>query len=79
MVAAVLGHSEPVPENAVSVEGPNFDNPHTLESFLQSYERIGFQANSLGKAINIVNRMVGTLYLLKYHGITENAAKMAFI
>ncbi len=60
-VAAVLGHSEPIPGNAVSVEGPNFDHPQTLESFLQSYERIGFQANSLGKAINIVNRMVSTI------------------
>ncbi|KAF9534896.1 Deoxyhypusine synthase [Crepidotus variabilis] len=55
--AAVLLPSAPIPETAISVEGPNFDQPQTLNSFLQSYERIGFQANSLGKAINIVNKM----------------------
>jgi deoxyhypusine synthase len=58
--AAVLQHSEPIPEYAVSVQGPNFDEPLSLQDFLKSYERIGFQANSLGKAINIVNRMVSS-------------------
>ena len=56
--AAVLQPSEPIPSNAVAVQGPNFDERQTLQSFLQSYERIVFQANSLGRAINIVNRMV---------------------
>ena len=56
--AAVLKPSEPVPEEAVAVQGPNFDERPTLDSLLGSYERIGFQANSLGKAINIVNKMV---------------------
>jgi deoxyhypusine synthase len=56
--AAVLKPSEPVPEEAVAVQGPNFDERLTLDSLLGSYERIGFQANSLGKAINIVNKMV---------------------
>ncbi|KAF8192569.1 DHS-like NAD/FAD-binding domain-containing protein [Pholiota molesta] len=55
--AAVLQPSEPVPMDSVSVQGPNFEKPLSLTDFLQSYERIGFQANSLGKAINIVNRM----------------------
>jgi deoxyhypusine synthase len=36
----------------------------TLETLLDSYERIGFQANSLGKAINIVNKMVGAPFSL---------------
>jgi deoxyhypusine synthase len=57
--AAVLKRSEPVPDEAVAVQGPNFDEHPTLETLLESYERIGFQANSLGKAINIVNKMVG--------------------
>ncbi len=57
--AAVLKPSEPMPEFAVTVEGPNFDAPVTLDSLLASYQRIGFQANSLGKAIDIVNKMVG--------------------
>ncbi|KAJ3501036.1 hypothetical protein NLJ89_g9523 [Agrocybe chaxingu] len=55
--AAVLQPSDPVPLNAVSVEGPDLDKPLSLQNFLSSYERIGFQANSLGKAIHIVNRM----------------------
>ncbi|KIJ56865.1 hypothetical protein M422DRAFT_72971 [Sphaerobolus stellatus SS14] len=55
--AAVLLHSEPVPESAVSVEGPNFDKELDLQQLLASYERIGFQANSFGRAINIVNKM----------------------
>ena len=56
--AAVLVQSEPVPPSAVSVEGPNFDNRLDLQQLLASYERIGFQANSFGRAINIVNKMV---------------------
>ncbi|KAH0587525.1 hypothetical protein H2248_006308 [Termitomyces sp. 'cryptogamus'] len=55
--AAVLQPSEPISENAVPVRGPDFEEPLSLLQFLQSYERIGFQANSLGKAIDIVNRM----------------------
>ncbi|KAG1770090.1 Deoxyhypusine synthase [Suillus occidentalis] len=42
--AAVLQPSEPIPDSAIS-------------EFLKSYERIGFQASSLGRAIDIVNRM----------------------
>lgn len=56
--AAVLVQSEPVPTSAVSVEGPDFDNQLDLQQLLASYERIGFQANSFGRAINIVNKMV---------------------
>lgn len=59
--AAVLKASDPVAADAVSVKGPNFDETFTLQSFISSYERIGFQANSLGKAIRIVNNMVGFL------------------
>lgn len=58
--AAVLLPSQPVPENAISVVGPNFDTPMDLQQFIDSYERIGFQANSLGKAIHIINKMVVT-------------------
>ncbi|KAJ7507763.1 Deoxyhypusine synthase [Mycena galericulata] len=55
--AAVLAPSGPMPDSAVSVQGPDFDSPHSLQTFLQSYERIGFQATSLGRAINTVNKM----------------------
>lgn len=56
--AAVLKRSEPLPETAISVQGPDLDKPLSLQDLLNSYERIGFQATSLGKAIEIVNRMV---------------------
>ncbi|EKM59124.1 uncharacterized protein PHACADRAFT_249359 [Phanerochaete carnosa HHB-10118-sp] len=46
-----------MPDFAVTVEGPSFDEAITLEKLLDSYKRIGFQANSLGRAIEIVNRM----------------------
>ena len=55
---AVFHASELMPATALSVQGPNFDTRISLETLLASYERIGFQANSLGKAIDIVNRMV---------------------
>jgi deoxyhypusine synthase len=64
--AAVLKQSEPVPDEAVTVQGPNFDQRPTLDTLLESYERIGFQANSLGKAINIVNKMVGAPLSLEH-------------
>ncbi|KAL5508512.1 DYS1 [Sanghuangporus vaninii] len=54
---AVLQHSERVPETAISVQGPNFEGPQNLQDFLSSYGRIGFQATSLGRAIQIVNKM----------------------
>ncbi|TFY56256.1 hypothetical protein EVG20_g8999 [Dentipellis fragilis] len=71
--AAVLKPSDPVPQDAVSVEGPNFDKPITLEGLLGSYERIGFQANSLGKAINIINKM--RKWRLSDEPITEDEAE----
>ncbi|KAF4619550.1 hypothetical protein D9613_005231 [Agrocybe pediades] len=54
---AILKPSDPVPADAISVQGPNFEEPLSLQGFLESYERIGFQANSLGRAMNIVNKM----------------------
>ncbi|KAI5122161.1 hypothetical protein M0805_007060 [Coniferiporia weirii] len=55
--AAVLQSSQPVPDDAVSVEGPNFDKDLSLQDLLGSYERIGFQATSFGRAIHIVDKM----------------------
>lgn len=56
--AAILKPSEAVSDSAISVKGPQFDKPHDLQEFLASYQRIGFQATSLSKAIDIVDRMV---------------------
>jgi deoxyhypusine synthase len=56
--AAVLQPSEPISDSAISVQGPDFEKKLSLQELLKSYERIGFQASSLGRAIEIVNRMV---------------------
>lgn len=59
--AAVLQPSEPIPDSTISVHGPDFEKKPSLQELLKSYERIGFQASSLGRAIDIVNRMVRVL------------------
>jgi len=56
--AAILKGSEPVPSDAVPVRGPDFESEISLQNFLKSYENIGFQATSFGRAIEIVNNMV---------------------
>ncbi|TEB30233.1 deoxyhypusine synthase [Coprinellus micaceus] len=55
--AAVLKPSDPIPHDAVPVQGPNFEKKLSFQDFMTSYERIGFQANSFGKAIDIVDKM----------------------
>lgn len=62
--SSVLQASEPVPESQVPVHGPNFDRPHSLDQLLSSYATVGFQATSLGKAIDIVNEMVRPTFSL---------------
>ena len=57
---AVLAPSEPVPSSSVAVSGPNFEREHSLDQLLESYSRIGFQASSLGKAVDIVREMVSS-------------------
>lgn len=61
--AAVFVQSEPVPESALKVQGPNFDKPLDLTDLLASYERVGFQATSVARAIEIVNKMVSAVSL----------------
>lgn len=70
--AAVLKPSEPMPDIAVTVQGPNFDEQITLNKLLDSYNRIGFQANSLGRAIEIVNKMVRSAPTCDLRGIQLN-------
>lgn len=59
--AAVLLPSAPIPEDAIPVVGPDFEKDMDLQSFLESYSKIGFQANSFGKAVDIVNQMVSLI------------------
>ena len=79
--AAVLKPSEPMPEFAETVEGPNFEEEISLQKLLASYQRIGFQANSLGKAIDIVNKMVRIYYLSSVpdYGLKIRLAQMATV
>ena len=77
VAAAVLQPSDPISSSAVSVQGPDFERSLTLDQFLRSYERIGFQANSLGKAISIVNKMVCRDYVLSIWYLTSFQAYMA--
>lgn len=64
--AAVLQRSEPISKDAIPVKGPDFDANLDLEALLASYERIGFQATSFGRAVEIVNKMVRRrIYSLK--------------
>lgn len=60
--STLLRPSDPISEGAVSVQGPDFDEPLDLQQFISSYERIGFQANSLGRAIQIINKMVWAVW-----------------
>ncbi|RGB29854.1 deoxyhypusine synthase [Rhizophagus diaphanus] len=55
--ASVLLRSTPVPENSVTVKGPDFNQQLTLHELLENYSRIGFQAFSVGKAIELINKM----------------------
>ena len=56
--ASVLMPSETIPDDATHIKGPNFDNAINLQDLLESYEKIGFQATGMAKAIQIVEQMV---------------------
>lgn len=67
--AAVLVQSEPMPLDSVKVAGPDFNalkqaatergSGITVDELLASMYTTGFQASSLGKAIEVVDQMVG--------------------
>jgi deoxyhypusine synthase len=63
---AVLLKSEPMPENSISVGGYNFEEgPVDYDKLMASYFTTGFQATNLGKAVQIVNKMVNQINLIK--------------
>ncbi|KDQ08495.1 hypothetical protein BOTBODRAFT_138946 [Botryobasidium botryosum FD-172 SS1] len=47
-----------MPSDVPSVKGPDFSEPLGLQEFLDSYLRIGFQATNLGRAMDVVNKML---------------------
>jgi deoxyhypusine synthase len=54
--AAVFVQSEDY--QGTRIKGPDFNQPHSLQDLLTSYERIGFQANGLARAIELIDKMV---------------------
>lgn len=59
---AVLKPSDPVPEGAMPVKGIEFDDfkdrNMTIPELLESMSQMGFQASSIGQAVQIVDGMV---------------------
>ncbi|KAK0548221.1 Deoxyhypusine synthase [Tilletia horrida] len=55
--AAVLKPSVQLPDSTPIIQGPNFDDPQTLQSLMNAYATVGFQATALSKAVDIVNDM----------------------
>lgn len=59
---AVLKASDPVPESAVPVKGLDFDafadRNITVAELVENLASVGFQATSIGQAVDIVNGMV---------------------
>jgi hypothetical protein len=56
--ATVLTHSAPIPHDAISVMGPDLTKVKDVKGLMESFARIGFQATSLARAIEIVQSMV---------------------
>jgi hypothetical protein len=59
---AVLKPSDPVPDSAIPVQGLDFDNftdrNVTVAELVEGMANMGFQASSIGQAVEIVNGMV---------------------
>jgi deoxyhypusine synthase len=55
--AAVFVRSAPVPASYAQVRGPNFDDEQTLDSLMDAYARVGFQASGVARAIDVVEQM----------------------
>jgi deoxyhypusine synthase len=55
---AVLVQSEEMPANATKVTGYDFNQGVNYSQLFQAYRCMGFQATSLGKAIDEINNMV---------------------
>ncbi|CAG8755277.1 12558_t:CDS:2, partial [Acaulospora morrowiae] len=54
---AVLVHSTPMPEDSVTVIGPDFNQKLSIPNLISSYDRIGYQATNVGRAIRVINQM----------------------
>jgi hypothetical protein len=71
---AVLVQSEEMPADTPLIEGPDFNKVLSLSDLLATYKYMGFQASGLGKAIDIVEKMVswfGLSHTLHYLVLTD--------
>ncbi|TPX55460.1 hypothetical protein PhCBS80983_g05294 [Powellomyces hirtus] len=57
-VQAVLVQSTPMPTDSVQVKGYDFNNGVDYAAIMASYIRTGYQATSIGQAIEEINRMI---------------------
>ncbi|KAG0344774.1 hypothetical protein BG004_004178 [Podila humilis] len=55
--AAVFVASTEMPKDSVVIKGPDFNKTLSLDALLSTYISSGFQASSMGKAIEIINEM----------------------
>ncbi|KAI9266840.1 deoxyhypusine synthase [Phascolomyces articulosus] len=55
--SAVLVKSVEMPEDAVLIQGPDFNQKLSLSDIMGSYKTMGFQASGLGEAIDIIKEM----------------------
>lgn len=62
-VQAVLVQSTPMPSDSVKVKGYDFNNGIDFQAIMASYLRTGYQATSVGQAIEEINRMVNLAHL----------------
>lgn len=56
--AAVLVESQQMPEDAVKVQGYDFNKGLDFHELLKSYATTGFQASNFGQAVEEINKMV---------------------
>ena len=55
---AVFTPTVSVPEGALEVRGYDFNQGLNWDGIMNAYKSIGYQATSLGKAIEIIQKMV---------------------
>lgn len=64
---AVLKPSDPVPAEAIPVKGLDFDafadRNITVAELIENLKNVGFQATSVGQAVDIINGMVRRCFL----------------
>lgn len=60
--AAVFVKSEDY--DGIRIQGPDFNAEHDLQQLLESYKRIGFQANGLARAVELIEKMVSLYWMV---------------